>query len=458
MKNIILQSVKKSVLASLLILIVFLLLSSLEDGFHTRVINNILDYFSFFFTAFLIGFLISYRIKIIYLGILICACLTFVVNYSINEAFSNSLFSYKTTAKLVGAAAILTSVLTYLFSRNKTSSKKIKLSVVAYPFTNSIFFYFIILTLYAIIFVWAMGNPYKESLRFLYDILFIDSTVIFTITFFLFKFIYQYVKKRMIVIYGYYFIIFFYYLLICYFTYDSLHGAMNIQNFMSYLLLRVPYIFMIIASIQISYLIQYSKNEKKQLIQQSLESQLNYQQLKNQLSPHFLFNNINVLTSLIEESPLKAIRFSENLSHIYRYFLEQEKQDVVLVKTEIAFVKSYLALLKDRFEVGLNFSIIIDKESEEKHIVSTILQQVLENVVKHNAINETNFVEVKITSMDNYLVIENNKNAKIKTVQHSKKGIENIKMRVAFFTDQKVIIVNNETHYTIKLPILEIAE
>ena len=459
MKNIILQSLKKSALSSFLVLIALLLLSSFDDDFHTNVITNILDYFGFFFTGFLIGFLTSYKIKAIYLGISISAILTFVVNFGLNELFSNLLFPYR--VKLVGAAAILASVLTYLFSRSIASSKKVKLGTVAYPFTNSIFFYFIVSTLYAIIFVWALSSeasPYKEWLRFLYNILFIDSIVIFTITFFLFKFIYQYVEKRTIAIYSYYFIILSYYLLICFFKYNNLEGAMNIRNLMSYLLARVPFIFMIIASIQISYLIQYSKNEKKQLIQQSFESQLNYQQLKNQLAPHFLFNNINVLTSLIEENPLKAIRFSENLSHIYRYFLEQEKQDVVLVKKEVAFVKSYLDLLKDRFEIGFNFSIAIDEQSEEKHIVSTILQQVLENVVKHNIINETSPIEIKITSSDDYLVIENNKNPKLKTIQHSKKGIENIKMRIAFFTDQKVIIDNNKTHYSIKLPILELAE
>ncbi|WP_222927908.1 sensor histidine kinase [Polaribacter aestuariivivens] len=177
--------------------------------------------------------------------------------------------------------------------------------------------------------------------------------------------------------------------------------------------------------------------------------------MKNQLSPHFLFNNINVLTSLIEENPKKAVEFSENLSHIYRYFLEQEKQDVVLVKDEIAFAKSYLELLKDRFEVGLNFSISIDEHINEKYIVSTILQQVLENVVKHNTINETEKVEVRILSKENYLIVENNKNPKLKAANNSQKGIDNIKKRIAFFTDEKVVIENTDKKYIIKLPILK---
>ena len=221
------------------------------------------------------------------------------------------------------------------------------------------------------------------------------------------------------------------------------------------LVLFSPYFLFIIITTHFYCLYLLNKQEKSILTQQSLESQLNYQQLKKQISPHFLFNNINVLTSLIEENPKKAVQFSENLSNIYRYFLEQEKQDVVLVNDEINFAKSYLALLKDRFEIGLNFTINIDEKTAEKYIVSTILQQVLENVVKHNTINEDNIVSIKISSKANYLVVENNKNPKIITVENSKKGIENIQKRIAFFTDDKVIIENTIEMYKIQLPILE---
>jgi LytS/YehU family sensor histidine kinase len=224
---------------------------------------------------------------------------------------------------------------------------------------------------------------------------------------------------------------------------------------MSSIVLFTPFYLYIIALTHLYFLKLLSRAENEQLKQQTLESQLNYQQLKNQISPHFLFNNINVLTSLIEENSTKAVRFSENLSDIYRYFLEQEKQDVVLVKDEIKFAKSYLELLKNRFEIGLNFTISIDEKVGEKHIVSTILQQVLENVVKHNTINDINIVDVIITSEENYLIIENNKNLKLKTISESKKGIENIQKRIAFFTDEKVIIEDSETRFMIKLPILE---
>lgn len=236
---------------------------------------------------------------------------------------------------------------------------------------------------------------------------------------------------------------------------DGLGAALAKFFLFPSILLYTPFFFYVLIVTHFYFLSLISKQEKQILHQQSLESQLNYQQLKNQISPHFLFNNINVLTSLIEENPKKAVLFSENLSHIYRYFLEQEKQDVVLVKNEIEFAKSYLELLKDRFESGLNFTISVDEKSKEKYIVSTILQQVLENVVKHNEISSNKIINVKISSEENYLVIENNKNLKQNTTSESKKGIENMKQRIAFFTDKKVIIEDVATHYIIKLPTLE---
>ncbi|AQS93371.1 hypothetical protein BXQ17_04410 [Polaribacter sp. BM10] len=238
-------------------------------------------------------------------------------------------------------------------------------------------------------------------------------------------------------------------------TYEITFSNRLYLNILLSIALFSPYYLCIVLLTHLYFLKLVSKQEKTFLIQQSIESQLNYQQLKNQISPHFLFNNINVLTSLIEENPTKAVSFSENLSNIYRYFLEQEKQDVVLVKDEIEFAKSYLELLKERFEIGFNYLISVDESVNDKYIVSTILQQVLENVVKHNIINENNIVDVKITSEENYLIVENNKIPKSVKIENSKKGIENIIQRIAYFTDDKVIIKKSETHFVIQLPILE---
>lgn len=221
------------------------------------------------------------------------------------------------------------------------------------------------------------------------------------------------------------------------------------------LALYSPYYLFVIGVNHFYFLQQLNIQENNILKQQSLESQINYQQLKNQLSPHFLFNNINVLSSFIEENPKKAVTYANNLANIYHYFLEQEKEDVVKVREEINFAKQYLELLKDRFEEGLQYHINIDENIKDNYITATILQQVLENVVKHNIIDKNSVIKISISSSENYLVISNNKNLKQQEKSRSKKGIENIQKRIAFFTDKKVIIENTDRNYTVKLPILE---
>ncbi len=214
------------------------------------------------------------------------------------------------------------------------------------------------------------------------------------------------------------------------------------------------YYLTVLISTHLYFVYLLNKQEKTAFKKQSLQSQINYQQLKNQLSPHFLFNNINVLTSLIEENPQKAVVFSEKLSNIYRYFLEQEKQDVVKLSEEIAFAKDYLHLLKSRFEEGLTFQIDLSEDSLQKFIASTSLQQILENSIKHNEVSEEKKLQITIRSDADYLLISNNKNPKLSTEKSLQKGIENIKKRYAYFTDKKVIVLESDTEFTIKLPLL----
>ena len=228
-----------------------------------------------------------------------------------------------------------------------------------------------------------------------------------------------------------------------------------LRNFIPSIIISSPYYLLVLGTIHLYFLNLSNKQEKQFLSQQSLANQLNYQQLKNQLSPHFLFNNINVLSSFIEENPQKAVAYSNNLADIYHYFLEQEKQDVVKVVDEINFAEKYLQLLKYRFEEGLDYTINIASEIKQKCIVATILQQVLENVIKHNIIDKTSLIHINISSKENYLIVSNNKNLKRNKQLKSNKGIENIKQRISFFTEEKVIIEDTNETYSIKLPILE---
>jgi two-component system LytT family sensor kinase len=450
---------KKSFWISLFLISIVITLCITNEFLNEDIFDGISVIFISFFIASFCGLYIS-KIKIIVpLGIPISAIITFILIHFFDFILFDYLFFKGTilnhSINNLSIFGVFISILTYLYGFFEKSNQVKPIDSLKYPFLKAFIFTLSIIIVYSIIFGFSFSTSFIDNVRFFFRILLLPAIVLYFLSIFIFNFIYKNYQNKKWLILIIYLTVFIFYLSSCYLKYSQLSGAMNIQNFLTYLVARVPFAFMIVLCVQISYLLEINKQEKTFLSQQSLESQLNYQQLKNQISPHFLFNNINVLTSLIEENPKKAVLFSENLSNIYRYFLDQEKQDVVLVKDEIEFAKSYLELLKDRFEVGLNFSIDIDEKAKGKYIVSTILQQVLENVVKHNTINEDNIVNIKISSKENYLIVENNKIPKLINEESSKKGIENIKKRITFFTDEKVIIESTTEVYKIQLPILE---
>ncbi len=220
------------------------------------------------------------------------------------------------------------------------------------------------------------------------------------------------------------------------------------------IVLYFPYLLYIMLATHLYFLRLLSYHEKEQLKQKSLDSEINYSLLKKQMSPHFLFNNINVLTGLIEESPNKAINFSQSLSDVYRYFLDNEKNDVLRLKDEIKFAESYLELMKMRFEDGVQLKIIISEDAKEKFILVNSLQQVLENIFKHNEVSYEVPMEIEIYSENNYLVVKNKRNNKYSEFRRKGIGINNIKKRYAFFSDDEVKIEEFENIYIIRLPLL----
>lgn len=216
-----------------------------------------------------------------------------------------------------------------------------------------------------------------------------------------------------------------------------------------------PYFLLITLAVQVYNMVLKHKTEKQHLQQIGVEASLKYQQLKAQLSPHFLFNNISVLTGLIEENPKRAVSFSEQLSNIYRYFLDQEHKDVVSLDEEINFGKQYTNLLQIRYEQALNVSFNIPK-STPFYIVPLALQQVFENVIKHNNLTIEQPIDVVVTLDDDYLIIKNSLYLKTNTAMTSKIGLENLKTRYSYFTDKPVMVITDANYYSIKLPLLNI--
>ena len=179
-----------------------------------------------------------------------------------------------------------------------------------------------------------------------------------------------------------------------------------------------------------------------------------FESLKSQLDPHFLFNSLNVLTSLIGENPYKAEKFTTQLSKVYRYVLEQRNKDLIPVLEEIKFANTYMELLGMRFEDAVKFEIPSSIMNENLKIVPLSLQLLLENAVKHNVVSSSKPLTIRIYEQDNYLIIENNINPKQAIGQGTKVGLRNIADRYGLITDKNVIIENNNKIFKVSLPLL----
>ncbi|AWM15234.1 histidine kinase [Flavobacterium sediminis] len=179
-----------------------------------------------------------------------------------------------------------------------------------------------------------------------------------------------------------------------------------------------------------------------------------FESLKNQLDPHFLFNSLNVLSSLIEENQDQAQRFTTSLSKIYRYVLEQRDKELVSVQEEVAFAKTYMNLLKMRFENSISFEIPEDIPLEESKVVPLSLQLLLENCIKHNVVSEKKPLHIRIYIDNNELIVENNKQKKEVLRDRKGVGLQNIVDRYAILTERNVKVEETDESFKVKLPIL----
>ncbi|WP_461534375.1 sensor histidine kinase [Sinomicrobium sp.] len=211
-------------------------------------------------------------------------------------------------------------------------------------------------------------------------------------------------------------------------------------------------ISLIIHMIYLNRLVQQRQLERQMLIAETEAAR--YTALKNQFDPHFLFNNLNVLSGLIEERPEAASRYLSSLSKIYRYVVEQKDKDLVDLKEELEFTQSYIALLKMRFEDGISFD--MDKETlrDEGKIVSLSLQLLLENAVKHNRLSKLKPLHIRILQENGYLIVKNNKQPKNHVVKSNGWGLQSIKNRYSICTSREVIVEEREGEFTVKLPLV----
>lgn len=205
-----------------------------------------------------------------------------------------------------------------------------------------------------------------------------------------------------------------------------------------------------------SWLKEWRKSalEAEKLKSEKLAAQ--YQGLKNQLNPHFLFNSLNALSNLVYEDADRSAAFIQKLSKIYRYVLEVQNEELVTLKREVEFARNYLDLQKIRFEDSLQFS--IETQDENNNWIPPLsLQLLLENAIKHNVASKANPLVIHIIQKGDEMWISNNFQAKNATEEPSTGiGLKNIEQRYQVLSNKKPQVITSEKEFLVTLPLLKI--
>ena len=180
-----------------------------------------------------------------------------------------------------------------------------------------------------------------------------------------------------------------------------------------------------------------------------------YEALKNQVNPHFLFNNLNVLSSLINQEPLIAEKFVQEFSKIYRYVLDTSDKIVVELSDELNFIDSYLFLIKIRYREGISYEIQINPDSIHKYLIPLGLQILVENCIKHNIISQRTPISILIYDENGYIFVENNINKKEVSDKKEQLGLKNIYSRYSYLSDKKPTFKIENEKFIAKLPLIE---
>ena len=203
-----------------------------------------------------------------------------------------------------------------------------------------------------------------------------------------------------------------------------------------------------------------SELESERLQKENIKSQLDA--LKNHLDPHFLFNNLNILSALIDKDVQKSKEFLDKFAEVYRFLLKSKGSELISVRQELEFLSSYMYLITTRFGKNVSWTIDLNCVKDESFIPPLTLQMIFENGIKHNSISKNTPLRFELTSEENghhgFIVLKNNVNPKREDVSSNKTGIKNIMKRYSHFTDQKVLVANTGTEFIVKIPIVEIDE
>lgn len=179
-----------------------------------------------------------------------------------------------------------------------------------------------------------------------------------------------------------------------------------------------------------------------------------YNSLKNQVNPHFLFNSLNALSSLVYDDQDKAVEFIRKLSNVYRYVLDSKDEELVPLNDELDFVKSFLFLQQIRFGDNLKFK-ISEVENPKAFVPPLAIQLLVENAIKHNVVSEKHPLTIEIACSKDYCIIGNSLREK-QSKDSTGIGLSNLTERYKYLSDEPVDIQKTDSYFKVKLPLLKI--
>ncbi|HEX2962727.1 MAG TPA: histidine kinase [Ignavibacteriales bacterium] len=217
-------------------------------------------------------------------------------------------------------------------------------------------------------------------------------------------------------------------------------------------------IFLLIDAIYIGshFFRQWEKSrfESEELKRQNLQSQ--FDALKNQVNPHFLFNSLNTLATLISEDQKLAEEFVQRIASVYRYVLQNKDKELIELEEELNFIKAFLFLQSVRFGENLTVELKVPANFTRYYIAPLTLQMLVENAIKHNIISSEKPLEIHICVDDNnMLVVSNNLQKKKNSGTSTGIGLVNIQQRYDLLVKKNIEILNDDSHFTVKIPLIK---
>lgn len=226
---------------------------------------------------------------------------------------------------------------------------------------------------------------------------------------------------------------------------------------------RTAFIVSTIISLFFYYFVERERSKKKlqaemlrsaRLQKENFQAQL--QNLKDQVNPHFLFNSLNVLGSLIYKDQDQAVEFTRRLSDLYRSFLDNSNEPLIPLSRELEVTKAYIYLLETRFGKAVQFKLNIAPEIFQFYLPPGSLQMLIENAIKHNGSTSKKPLVIHIYSEDENIVVKNRLQPRREKVESTQTGLKNIQSRYNYLTDKKAVFNKTEEEFIAKLPLLKV--